>query len=134
MTMTIIPDLTLRSDLLMLISDLIHTEINTIFNTDTWFNTCWYLIYYSLTSTWSLTLISNLTLTMISDLKLRSDLLMLIYDLLHTDINMILNTDTWLNIEISFTHVYIWFYYKGINLIHNTDIWSDIEIWINTEI
>ena len=139
-------DLTLRSDLLMLISDLLQTDIM-ILNTNIWSNTdliysCWYMIYYTLTSTWFLTLIPDLTtidvwsttqrstqfltltshdtwsnteiwftqiiyytptltwflwfLTLIPDLTPRSDLL-LISDLLHTDINMILNTDTCCN-------------------------------------
>ena len=79
----LISDLTLRSDLLMWISDLLQTDINMILNTNIFFN------------------------KLISDLTLTFYLLMLIYDLLHTDINTILNTDTRSNIEISFTHVYI---------------------------
>ena len=114
---TLIPDLTMRSDLLLLLSDLLHTDINTILNTDTWSNICWYLIYYMLTSTWFLTVISYLTLS-ISHLTLRSDLLMLISDLLLTDINMILNTDISSDIclyqftthwyEHDLTYVYMW--------------------------
>ena len=63
----------------MFISDLLHTDINMILNTDTCCNTGWYLIYYSLTLTWFLTLISHLTSVYIN--------------LLHTDMNMIDNTD-----------------------------------------
>ena len=51
---------------------------------------CWYMICYTLTSTWFLTLIPDLTQ--------RSDLLLLISHLLHTDINTNLNNDTWSNI------------------------------------
>ena len=55
----------------MLIYDLLNTDINMIF-----------------------TLIPHLTLTMIPDLTLRSDLLFLISDQLDTNINTILNNDT----------------------------------------
>ena len=101
--LTLTPDLTLWFDLLMLIYDLLHTDINMILmipNTDTWFNTetdlllisdvhtdinmtlntdiwsntCWHLIYYTLTSTWLLTLISHETLAIISHQKVRSHL------------------------------------------------------------
>ena len=67
-------DLTLRSDLLMLIIDLLQKDIHMILHTNISFN------------------------KLISDLTLRSDLLLLISHLIHSDINTILNTDTWSNI------------------------------------
>ena len=112
--LTMISDLTVRSDLLMLICDLLQTFINMILNTNiwsnteiwltlvdfelhigintivssvTWSNTCLYLIYYTLIWTWFLMLIPDLTP--------RSDLLLLLSDLLQTDINMTLNTNIW---------------------------------------
>ena len=129
-----ISDLTPRFDLLLLISDL-HTDSNTILNTDTRSNTCWYLIYYSLTSSQFLTLISDLTLWF--------DLLMLICNLLPTYINMILKTNTWFNRNCYL--IYLWdliysycydLLHTDINMIINTNISSDTDydIWSNTEI
>ena len=130
-------DLALRSDLLMLIYDLVHTYSNTILKTDTWSNACWYLIYYTLI-TWFLTLISHLTLT-ISDLTLGSDLLMLMSALLQTDINIILNINIWkhnlisdLTLRSDLLMLIYDLLHTDINMILNTDSyhWSNIKIWI----
>ena len=52
---------------------------------------------------------------------------MLIYDL-HTDINMILNTDTWPNTKIWLRHGDIDLLQADINMIINTNFWFN-TIW-----
>ena len=69
----------------------------------------------------------TMILTMISNLTLRSGLLMLIYDLLHSDINIIHKSDTRSNIEIWFSHVDIWSATQWCQHDLKTDISSDTD-------
>ena len=86
--LTLISDLTLRSHLVFLISDITSTRFLTVKNDLTPVN-----ISDLRCTDIKMILNTDISLdTMISDLTQRSDLLMFIYDL-QTDINMILNTN-----------------------------------------